>query len=291
MGCEDFIEPNLEDDVIVLLAPPDQFVTPVGSQTFWWEELEGAETYNLQLVKGTFVYIQQHILDTSLTANKFQYSLTPGSYQWRVRGENNGGHTPYSTRTFTIDSSLDLSNQIVVLSMPPANQVTNETIIVFEWQSLYNAEEYRFQLLDSTSGIVLEDEILTGVTYTDTLIEGDYIWQVRAQNSTSLTPYTKRNLVIDLTAPSAPVLIFPSNNASLLVGNNDSLTWQVDPESVADSLYIDTDSTFANPIKVYSTVTYYLITQSAGAYFWKVKSLDAAGNQSAFSAYRKFLLQ
>ncbi|MFI5219068.1 MAG: hypothetical protein ACHQNT_06230 [Bacteroidia bacterium] len=290
-GCDDFIEPDIENKTISIISPPDSFTSSVSTQTFWWEELEGAEEYNLQIVRGTFSYVQQFVLDTTITLTKFQYSLLPGMYEWRVRGENNGGNTSYFTRTLTIDSTLDLSSQTVVLTSPQDNYVTNTTVFTFKWQSLYNAEEYRIQIIDSANNNIISDVTQAETEYDYTLAEGSYTWNVRAQNASSISPYSSRKLTVDLTAPSAPVLVSPLNNAIILFGSNDSLTWSVDAASVADSLFIDTDSTFSNPNKIFTVNTYYIITQSTGAYFWKAKSMDAAGNESAFSAYRKFFIQ
>lgn len=290
-SCDDFIEPNIDNKIISLISPPDTFRSSSVTQTFWWNELDGAENYNLQIVKGTFSYVQLFILDTTVVTNKFQYSLSPGTYQWRVRGENNGGNTTYSTRTLTIDSTLDLSLQTVLLIAPVENFTTNQTSITFDWQSLYNADEYRLQIIDTTNSTTVVDVIQSGTTYSYILPEGGYIWQVRAQNSVSISPFSSRKLNVDLTAPSVPILVSPINNAMLTLGSNDSLTWQADASSFADSLFIDTDSTFSNPSKIYSNTTYYTLIQSAGTYFWKVKSMDSAGNQSDFSAYRKFYLQ
>lgn len=290
-SCDDFIEPELDDKTVFLIAPPDSLRSSVVTQTFWWDEVDGGETYKVQIVKGTFSYVELFVADSLVATNKFQYSLQPGNYQWRVRAENNGGNTPWSTRTLTIDSTLDLSAQIVALTSPIDNYSVNVTTGTFKWQSLYNADEYRLQVTDTASGSLIVDITQTGTEYNYTLSEGNYIWGVRAQNSLSISLYSTRKLNIDLTAPSAPVLVSPLNNAILIAGANDSLTWLIDPSSVSDSLFIDTDSVFPNPQKFFSSNTYYIITQPAGTYFWKVKSMDQAGNQGAFSAYRKFFLQ
>ena len=120
-SCEDFIEEDISGESIVIVAPPDNFQTSTATLTYWWNELEGAETYEFQIVKGTFSYVEQFITDTSTTLNQLQYTLQPGNYQWRIRGVNNGYETPFTTHSLVIDSTLDLTNQQVALTFPPNN--------------------------------------------------------------------------------------------------------------------------------------------------------------------------
>ena len=74
---------------------------------------------------------------------------------------NNGSETEYSVRSLKIDSTLDLSTQIVSLISPIDNYSTLDTSITFKWSALYNANEYHFQLLDYSSSSILLDSIIT----------------------------------------------------------------------------------------------------------------------------------
>jgi len=291
IGCDDFIEEDISSKTIEIAAPPDNFQSSISTQTFWWNEMEGAESYNVQIVRGTFSYVQQVIFDSSIVTHSFTYTLQPGNYQWRVKGVNNGWESPYTTYSLTIDSTLDLTNQQVVLTAPVNNFYTQETQIVFNWMELYNADEYRIQIMDLTTGVILTDVTIPENTYNYTLSEGSYIWSVRAINSNSITVASSRNLFIDLTSPVAPVLISPPNNVVLTIGANDSLIWSVDASSSSDSVLISTDSTFYNYESSFTTETFHVLNQLPGVYFWKVKSMDLAGNQSQFSPYRKFTIQ
>lgn len=290
-ACEDFIEKDISGDSISILAPPNNLQTSIVTQTFWWNELEGAEEYNIQIVKGTFNFIEQFITDTSVTSNSLTYTLQPGSFQWRIRGQNNGYFTEYTTYNLFIDSTLDLTNQQVLLLEPLNNLISNQTDFTFKWTPLYNAEEYRFQLIDSISGSNLVDVTISASEYDYSLTEGSYIWQVRAINSGSITAASKRNLFVDLTAPGTPVLLSPGYDAMLNFGANDSLIWSSGANSVGDSLFISNDSTFVVSDKYYTNLSFYILTQQPGTYFWRVKSIDGANNESSFSMYRKFYIQ
>ena len=72
MACtKDFIQKDIKNDIVNIIAPVDNMNTPNNTITFWWDELEGAEKYNLQIVKPSFDSITQLIVDTNVIINKF----------------------------------------------------------------------------------------------------------------------------------------------------------------------------------------------------------------------------
>ena len=70
---------TLEDERIILLAPPDSFQTDVVTQNFWWDKIGKAARYNLQIVIPDFNTIQSLVLDTTVTTTKVTYTLNPGN--------------------------------------------------------------------------------------------------------------------------------------------------------------------------------------------------------------------
>ena len=94
-SCDDFIEKDLSKKSITILSPANNYTATSYTQLFWWEEVKGAEEYNLQIVKPSFANTQQLIVDTMVHSNQFSFTLQPGSYQWRLRALNNSSHTDY----------------------------------------------------------------------------------------------------------------------------------------------------------------------------------------------------
>ena len=113
-ACEDIFEPDLEDKIVQIIAPEDGLQTVRQTNTFWWEYVEGALEYNLQIVNPSFDYILKLELDTNITENQFTYTLTPGSYQWRVSAFNFSSATPYTMHTLTI---IDTTGQSTILEL------------------------------------------------------------------------------------------------------------------------------------------------------------------------------
>jgi len=177
----DFIEIDLSDKQVVLLSPSDNYQTSTLTQTFWWEYTEGALGYELQIVSPSFANTTQLILNISTDSTRFDYTLNPGSYEWRVRAYNGSSTTAYTTYSIKIDSTGSVSSQVLVLISPVDNIITNQMSHTFKWDTLYNADDYRFEIASPDfNGTVVKTEISTGdsATYTFTS-EGQYEWRVR----------------------------------------------------------------------------------------------------------------
>lgn len=285
---KDIIEPDLSGKAVVLLSPANGFETTTLTHLFWWEEVKNASSYNLQIVSTSFSSIQSLLLDTNLTTNKFAFTLPPGLFEWRVRAFNSSSKGPYSIFSLQIDSTSSLIGQTVVLNSPTNTLLTKTVTHTFQWDTLYNADEYRLQIINNTTSQTVVDVTLTTDTARYTLSEGTYTWKVRAQNSTSVSAYSSRTLTIDITAPVVSVQSFPANKDT--ISGTDSLAWIRSAAAIADTLFIYPDSLVSSLVfKGYVTDQDYtfpgIINQD---YFWRLKSVDAAGNWSTYGTLRKF---
>ncbi|MBI4646424.1 MAG: hypothetical protein HY738_07480 [Bacteroidia bacterium] len=300
--CNDIFEKNLEKKTVTLISPYNGMITEQLSILFWWEELDGADSYQLQVVTPSFDSIQRLMLDTNLTTNIFQHTFSPGNFQWRVKAFNSAYETLYSTWSFTIDSSNSLSGQTVILKSPADNYITNDTSLNFSWYPLLNATSYRFEINNESSLLFSINLDTTAVTIpyynSDNIMlcpafdEGGFTWCVQAYNEISQSISSARSFIVDTTAPPTPTLIYPSDNALI----NDSLvtlSWQrgaCSGTSVRDSLYIFGDSLLTNlKLSTRTTdTTYQYSIPAAGSYFWFLISIDAAANSSDYTNIRKF---
>jgi len=293
IGCEAVIDPNMANKSVNLLAPPDNFHTTISTHTLWWDEVDDATGYNLQVVSPSFDYIERLFLDTNITTNKYDYTFLPGEYSWRVRAYNYSTNTSYVVHSLIIDSTPDISQQIIQLKYPQNNDTTNNISFLFNWDPLYNADDYNFQLY--YEGI----KIFTSVTEYDTISsilnngEGNYHWEVRGQNAFSNTAYSSRTLYIDTTSPNTPSPITPDINA-ILTDTIINFEWSrgvVIGSSIKDSLYIATDISMNNLVRdLYLSDTHYQDSLGPGDYYWRVRSIDKAGNKSGYSFIRKFTI-
>lgn len=297
-ACEDFIEEDIDSETISLLAPANNLTSIQLTHTFWWDWLDGAESYNMQLVEGSFTSVTKFLLDTTITKNKFQYTLYPGSFQWRVKGMNNGSETYFTTFSLTIDSSLDISSQQIILSSPTDNYITNNPNITFNWNSLLNADNYLIEVHENTfsGSLIYGPQVTASTSHIATLPEGILVWGVQGRNSTSntSTSFSTRTLTIDTTSPAIVTLVSPADNATLNDVYN-TYTWNQGVNTgttLTDDIYFYSDASATNLVKTMQAVgTSHQDSLGIGTYYWRVQSTDAAGNIGPASNIRKVTIQ
>src|SRR5690606_39775442 len=134
----------------------------------------------------------------------------------------------YTTYTLTIDSSLDITTQQVILSNPTDGIITNNDSVTFSWNSLLNADDYLVEIHQNnwSGSLVLGPQIVNGTSFSTTLTEGTFDWGVQARNHTSNTssPFSIRTITIDTTSPNVVTLVSPPDNSTLTNAYN-TYTW------------------------------------------------------------------
>lgn len=296
IGCDDIIEQDITDKTVELRSPANGLQASQNLHQFSWAELDGATNYRLQIVSPSFDSIVHLIVDTDLETTIQEITLNPGVYQWMVIGENFGYETANNQifdLTITGDSSLNLANRSVILLNPASNFITNETSVDFSWEGLSNADSYTFQIASpdfSQPSFIITNEIIEGTTFSGVFTTGDYQWRVRGENENSTGLWTERSFQIDTAIPNAPQLQSPDDGE--LVSLPFLLEWTSDVNSFMDSLYVYQDSLVTAPVLAISTSdTEYLFNNTASMqYFWRVRTIDAAGNKSGYSELRKFFI-
>lgn len=297
-SCErNFIEDDLTGKRITILAPADQDTLSTASPLFWWNEIAGARNYRLQIVYPDFNAPQQLIYDTLVEGDRIYPVLVPGyTYQWRIRPENGSSQGDWTLRNLTIDSTVSLSTQNILISSPASNSyATSSSTISFAWNAISGINFYRIEITNTTSGATVSSTTTSVNSFSYTFPQGEYAFSVRAENNTSFTPWAQRTFSVDQTAPTAPVLVSPANAAFYsTVPSTQVFDWTNAADALTDSLYIGTDSTFTGGIQaallLNSSQSNYSWTgaQSSTIYFWRVRSTDAAGNRSNYSSTFKF---
>ncbi|MEM7161715.1 MAG: hypothetical protein AAF487_04670 [Bacteroidota bacterium] len=292
-SCEDIEQENLEGTKANLISPGNNFVSPNGSIEFIWEDLEGAENYRIQIAQPTFDSLALLILDSTTVSTSYSFELSPGDYEWRVRGENNFSMGEYASRFISIDSSLVLTGTSVILNSPLDNSYSNADSVNFSWAALTNANNYSFQISNDLGETVVE-EFLSGTSISANLSEGIYEWAVQGINDNSVSLLSTRSLTIDRSNPSTPLLTFPSLNFTLPADTSFSFNWTSgsDASPTADSLFIFNEGT--NPFttlfaeEAQSGITWESANLGTGQYSWQVRTYDAAGNLSNYSNLNLF---
>lgn len=101
--CEAIFLEDISEDTISIIAPAQN--TTVSSGTIWfdWEELDGADSYQIQIAIPNFQEAQQLLLDSITTNLSISTDLTEGIHEWRVRGLNSEYETSYTITSFIVN--------------------------------------------------------------------------------------------------------------------------------------------------------------------------------------------
>jgi len=216
------------------------------------------------------------------------------NYEWRVRAVNSAFETSYFTNSLTVTEVEGFTDKEVVLLSPINNLISNQSSQSLTWKSVEGATEYRIQIWQpDINGTLVHDEVVSLTSMEYTFLDGNYTWQVRAQNDTQNTLFFSRILSVDTIKPNTPTLVTPINNENKASGKI-SFTWE--RENIAgsiesDSIYVYTDAELKTLFfKDISTNKQYEKDLSTNSYYWYVQSFDTAGNQSSNSTIFSFNL-
>lgn len=297
-ACSDAIEDDLGKKSLTVLAPANNAINPNYVQTFWWEYVDDASSYQLQIVKPSFDSVLTLILDTTITLNKFNISLQPGNYQWRIRAKSGSSETAFVTRNLSVVES-SLIGQTLLTSGPSTGLESNILTHTFLWQSLFGATRYRIQI-DTLSfsdevDLVYNNTFSTNSANYSFVKDGNYQWRVRAENDTSTSLWSVVNTIrIDRVAPSIVSLNAPSNNA--VVSKPVLLSWDniVDADHYMLYVYKSDSTSLYNtsyPLKVATISSTFNLGISNEKLYWQIEAIDKAGNKGQKSIRRSFTLQ
>lgn len=292
-GCTLFIDEDLRNDVVSLYTPSNNDTITTSPTLIWWKLNKGATHYNLQIVKPAFTSIQQLIIDSNVVGDKFYIQLSPGLYEMRIRAENSSTKSDYFYRNFYILQSDSLSNQSIVLISPADNFYTNTSDYNFSWYPIASATYYTFELRQSV-GTIYSTNIIDDNISLSNLLEGNYEWRVRGSNDNSSTAFASRNFGVDFSAPGIPTLTMPTNNDT--IGPDFTFSWQRAADTgspLSDTLYIYSDTSGTDVLNTFHCLSpSYIITGVApGNYYWRVKSIDKAGNTGLVSNMRRYIVE
>ncbi|RZS98806.1 hypothetical protein [Aquimarina brevivitae] len=286
ISCEEIlIEEDLSDDTVTLIAPVDGSTVANASVNFSWEAVDPATSYRLQIARPSFASAVQVVKDTTLALTSFSTTLTSNTYEWRVRAQNAGSNTVYTSAAFSVTESDNFPARDVVLLSPQNNQIINTATITLTWEQVTDATTYRVQLLDDTNQVI-DEQAVTTTSAQFVFPEGTTTWQVRAENDTQNTLYSSRTITVDSTNPAKPVGTTPANQATLTSTSVD-FSWTrelIEGTTEFDSIYVYRDQQLTDLVtKDQATAPTTITLGASSTYFWVVQAFDEAGNESETS--------
>jgi len=298
-SCDAIIEPSISKKTIQPEAPSDQYQSTSYTVNFWWDEVDHALSYHLQVVTPSFASPGNLVLDTIVQKNTFAFNFNPGNYQWRVLAQNGSSQTAYSNpRSFSV-AATSIKQQSVQLTSPANNLVTNQGSVLLQWSNLYGATKYQLEIDTNNfanENTAVYNQVIPGQQFSFTFPKDQvYQWRVRAENDTAQAQWSAINVITyDHTPPGAVTLNSPSDGTTLPLPVN--LQWGTVPGAAKYKLYVyksDGTTLYSQsfPMVLTSNSYSFNLGNSGDKIYWMVTALDASGNESAASAQRSFILQ
>ncbi len=300
-SCDSIFEEDISNDTIKTIIPKQNDTLKKNIVNFRWNSVEGVVDYQLQIVNPSFNNIDEFVVDSLITELEIDLSLNPAEYQWRIRGINNGYETDFSEPiNFVVDSITDLSNQSILLNFPEDNKYLNSISTTFSWNKHFSATSYLFQLVKADSNNIIEQSTTNNDFYTpveQSIDEDKYKWKVKGINDFSETVFTERVVFIDKTSPNIPSLTSPDDNLEMTLLSV-TFDWDLGVDGgnthapISRTLEISTEDNFATILFETELMvdTFNYTFGNTGTFYWRVKAIDSADNESNYSTVRKIVI-
>jgi len=203
IGCSQVFEDDIGNEKVTILSPrsiSNQLdVISATNYTFRWSPISGADDYRLQIdlidsISNQAFY--NNVWDSIVVGDRSVVNLGKALsqngryYRFAIRAQNSAYESDYSYATFYRTSSVDISDQTVVLLSPAKDRVEKKLTVDYSWEPFSGGDfdRYLFERL-SSSGVVLSTDTLssTAISKTYTQNGSREYWRVRAQNDISTT--------------------------------------------------------------------------------------------------------
>jgi hypothetical protein len=208
---------------------------------------------------------------------------------WRVKAFDNAGFTNNWSSVWNV--IIDTNQIIPTLLTPPNNVLTNNSSIDYDWSTEADVSRYWFEIRsNNTAGVLMASNTnLIGTITNLTLLEGQYVWRVRAYKTSTgaWQPFSSAFTVrIDITPPSIPLGLLPVD-LTQTINTTPTFSWNASSDLNPINYFVVING-ITNSAGI--NTNYTSATLSDGTNTWKVYAMDAAGNLSGFSSTNKILI-
>ena len=234
-----------------------------------------------------------------------------GTDAYAVKSLDNGTtFLSFSTRDLTF--RLKLATQLQDTQPPstptPISPIgfSSSTLVTFVWEEVFDPSGVKYSLqlaLDSSfTSLILNLTNLSQARYTVSSALSEYTtyyWRVKAVDGAGNESQWSQmaTFIIDATKPQKPNLLSPQYEAQIY-SVRPSFDWSdvLDPSGVSYIFQLDDENSFSLPLIVeqqgllQSNFTLTTNLSYNTTYYWRVKTVDGAGNQSEWSDIWQFVV-
>jgi hypothetical protein len=278
-------------------TPPDAVAPTDGAviddqPVFQWTRAEGAKQYRIQIATDENFSNTDILKDTTTASASYSAETTyPADtvLWWRVQAQDEEGRGQTWSEAHSFEKVLPTPDPSL------SNPTIGDLIPTFSWNPVQGASSYdiHFELPDGSNGRDGSNYAPSAVTAIKMTGTGHFLWQVRANYPGGVDgPYTS---LMDFTRtihePQNPVAA--TGPSSLL------LSWDPKPTVKQYQVQIAKNTSFSPTVESTATTdnTSFAPTMSSSAYtsggtfYWRVRAIDADGNQGDWTAIKTFNLE
>lgn len=281
-----------------LLTPTDIAVVR-GTPAYTWSIPTGAKTFQFEYDDNSDFSSPVYTSQILTTAKYIPPTQAFGLYYWHVKAADAAGNwSAWGTpRSITIQPLIPTAP---VLTSPATGLITNNTLPQLTWNPVSYGDTYQVQLSRSSTFATLltvptlDPGILN--TQVSTNGEGKYYWRVRAINvdGEQGSWSSSRYFTVDTIPQAIPSMTTPANGAVVLTTMPKLAVTAVSGANYYQYQVDDADDFTAPEVDVTRTTTTYTLLASQalrfGTHYWRVQSIDAAGNPSGWSSPHTFVV-
>ncbi len=210
-----------------------------------------------------------------------------------VAGDGQGGHALIADGYGIIaEPGKPLGQPVKLLEAPQLVASTGDVVRlpkVFEWQPLDGAKKYRLQLLAKVQGnedILVDEVVQTTKAQWDDLPDGNYVLRVRGIDSMGLEGRNAVKAFVLAARPVPPVLSLPAH-ASQASDEKVFFRWEAADEAQEYKFQLAEDAQFQRVVALVPHIAAktrgVLLAVPSGNYFWRVASVNSAGEVGPYS--------
>jgi hypothetical protein len=269
------------------IITPANNANVVGYPNFSWSAVPGAKYYDVQFDRAITMDDDPTIsvqAGTSLTG----VQMYLGATYWRVRVEDDAGHFSDWSAVRTVNTVE--AGPVTISS--PANGASVVGIMKVVFPAVSGARVYQLEL-DTVP--TFDSANLTENVSDVTPIEinpfsaGLWYWHVRVYDQNYIFGAWSGTRTVTFKAPKAPTLSSPKNGKTITYPAPFLLSWKAVTGASKYKIEIDNDSDFSSPTLTNDAVLGLNFNDILGVlvrgntYYWRVKAIDAGGNESVWS--------
>ena len=278
---------DTEPPPVPTFVPYDPDPTNDNMPTLDWDDMTGAIKYHIQIDNDSD-FNSPVIEDDSVPLSTYSPSpLIDGEYHWRVKSIDEAGNESgfSSVDIFTVNTVVPGVPTLIPYSPDPTNNKTP----TLDWIDVTGAAKYHIQIDDDSdfSSPVVKENILASTYTPSALSDGTYFWRVstidEVGNESDFS--SPDSFTLDTKPLPSPTLVTYSPDPT----NDDAptLDWDDVTDATKYHIQIDDDSDFSSPVvdddNVFISDYTPTLALSDGTHYWRVSSVDEAGNESSFS--------